>query len=218
MGSVDLLRQMLGFIGKGAINGQEIRDEILRILHGHHIGEDNSHFYEQWHQKLHNNTTPDDIVICEAVLEYLRTQRMDLYWATLQKGGVTKERLLSFERKIVAEPFYAPQLIPDLENFLKTLKRAHSSTDLKVMAEHALPRLGGGLVGELEQILGNLADSNIVSQMEKVTGFRWRLQPLCAGATDLQAYKDFVFLDIALEHYQRQLIEKAIHIDIGLKG
>ncbi len=30
------------------------------------IGESNAHFIEQWHQKLHNNTTPDDVPICEA--------------------------------------------------------------------------------------------------------------------------------------------------------
>ena len=25
---------------------------------------------EQWHQKLHNNTTPEDITICEAVINF----------------------------------------------------------------------------------------------------------------------------------------------------
>lgn len=26
------------------------------------------HFLEQWHQKLHTNTTPEDVAICEAYL------------------------------------------------------------------------------------------------------------------------------------------------------
>jgi hypothetical protein len=40
---------------------------------------------EEWHQKLHNNTSPDDVVICEALLAYLRSG-LDIkaYWATLQ--------------------------------------------------------------------------------------------------------------------------------------
>ena len=39
---------------------------------------------EQWHQKLHNNTSPDDVVICEALLAYIAAG-LDIaaYWATL---------------------------------------------------------------------------------------------------------------------------------------
>ena len=40
---------------------------------------------EEWHQKLHNNTSPDDIIICQALIEYLKAD-LDLsaYWKTLQ--------------------------------------------------------------------------------------------------------------------------------------
>jgi len=216
MGSADLLRQMLGFIGKGGISGQEIRDGILHIMHRHHIPEKNDHFYEQWHQKLHNNTTPDDVVICEAVLEFLKSNNLSKYWETLKKGGVTKERLASFERKIIAEPFYAPQLIPDLENYLKILNKVHSSTDLITMAESAKPRLGS-LSNELKNIEDNLNNPNTIMQMDYVTTFRAKLHDLYNKTTDLNAYRDLVFLDIALEHYMRQLVEKVIHLDIGLR-
>lgn len=77
-------------------------------MHRHNIGENNSHFYEQWHQKLHNNTTPDDIGICLATIAYLESNNMSRYWEVLGQHGITRERLASFERKIVAEPFYAP--------------------------------------------------------------------------------------------------------------
>jgi hypothetical protein len=30
-------------------------------------------FLEQWHQKLHQNTTPEDVTICEAYLAYLHS-------------------------------------------------------------------------------------------------------------------------------------------------
>jgi hypothetical protein len=26
---------------------------------------------QEWHQKLHNNTTPDDVIICEGLLAYM---------------------------------------------------------------------------------------------------------------------------------------------------
>lgn len=40
---------------------------------------------EQWHQKLHNNTSPDDVVICEALLAYIDAGLdISAYWATLQ--------------------------------------------------------------------------------------------------------------------------------------
>jgi alpha-glucan,water dikinase len=45
-------------------------------MHKHHISEKSGHFYEQWHQKLHNNTTPDDIGICEALLGFLKTNKI----------------------------------------------------------------------------------------------------------------------------------------------
>ncbi len=215
MGSADLLRYMIGSIGKGGINGQQIRDEILNILHRHNISENNSHFYEQWHQKLHNNTTPDDIVICEAVLAYLKSNKMSQYWDTLKRGGVTRERLMSFERKVAAEPFYAPQLIPDLENFLTILKKVHSSTDLIIMAHYAMSRLGPGLSGEIRKILGNLGKCSPTAELEGVTAFRGKLHDLYANTGDVNAYKDLIFLDIALEHYARQLIERVIHIDLG---
>lgn len=40
---------------------------------------------EEWHQKLHNNTSPDDVIICQALLAYLE-QDLDIscYWQTLQ--------------------------------------------------------------------------------------------------------------------------------------
>ena len=39
---------------------------------------------EQWHQKLHNNTSPDDVAICEALLAYLAAGLdVSAYWDTL---------------------------------------------------------------------------------------------------------------------------------------
>jgi len=49
---------------------------------------------EQWHQKLHNNTTPADIGICRAIIAYLRGGGdMGSYWRVLGEHGITKAAL-----------------------------------------------------------------------------------------------------------------------------
>lgn len=43
---------------------------------------------EEWHQKLHNNTTPDDIPICEAYLAFLESSgNVGAYWRVLSDAG-----------------------------------------------------------------------------------------------------------------------------------
>ena len=40
---------------------------------------------EEWHQKLHNNTSPDDVIICQALMAYLEHDLdISFYWQTLQ--------------------------------------------------------------------------------------------------------------------------------------
>jgi alpha-glucan,water dikinase len=95
-------------MGKGGDHGQRIRDEILRIMHRNAIKKTYGTFYEQWHQKLHNNTTPDDIGICEAVIAFNETNDMSRYWQVLTDHGITRERLESFDRNITQEPVYEP--------------------------------------------------------------------------------------------------------------
>ena len=56
-------------------DGQRVRDEILHIMHRNHLKEMSGRFVEEWHQKLHNNTTPDDIVICAGLPRFPQGQR-----------------------------------------------------------------------------------------------------------------------------------------------
>ncbi len=65
------VRSMLTTVGRGG-DGQRIRDEILHIMHRNNIKEVKGTWMEEWHQKLHNNTTPDDVPICQAYLAFLR--------------------------------------------------------------------------------------------------------------------------------------------------
>ena len=40
---------------------------------------------EEWHQKLHHNTSPDDVIICQALLDYIDSGLdISTYWATLK--------------------------------------------------------------------------------------------------------------------------------------
>ena len=68
------VRLMLTTLGRGG-DGQRVRDEILHIMHRNHIKEASGTFMEEWHQKLHNNTTPDDVVICDGLSRVPEEQR-----------------------------------------------------------------------------------------------------------------------------------------------
>lgn len=43
---------------------------------------------QDWHQKLHNNTTPDDVAICEAYIAFLENNGDNgIYWKILSDAG-----------------------------------------------------------------------------------------------------------------------------------
>ncbi len=65
-----------------------MRDEILNIMHRNNIGEKRGTWMEDWHQKLHNNTTPDDVAICEAYIAFLEAGGDNgAYWRVLSDAG-----------------------------------------------------------------------------------------------------------------------------------
>ena len=212
----DLIRLMVTCVGRGG-EGQRIRDEILQIMHRHHIKEVAGRFLEEWHQKLHNNATPDDIVICEAYLAFLRSDgNLDLFYETLLEGGVTKERLASFERPIRTAPDFLPHLkdglIHDFENYLRLLKSVHSATDLESAARGGGPLLDGTARDALGFVCHRFGDPS-VSTTElagKITQVRQQLYSRLDAATQDRA-RDLVHLDLALEEGLRVVIERAIH-------
>lgn len=108
---------------------------------------------------MHNNTTPDDIPICEALLAYLRSGgNMSKYWEVLTAAKITKERLASYERKITTEPWYKPESTGDFENYLGILKRMHSSDDMNLLIGEARQHVGGdthNLMNELQKNFGD---------------------------------------------------------------
>jgi hypothetical protein len=58
-------------------------------------------FLEQWHQKLHTNTTPADITICEAYLDFLHSGDGGQFWHSLwERGGLSRDALASMDHPI----------------------------------------------------------------------------------------------------------------------
>lgn len=205
--SRELLRLMLTTMGHGT-DGQRVRDEILEIMHRHRIKEVTGHFMEEWHQKLHNNTTYDDVVICEGYLAFLRSDGdQELFYDYLAAHGVTRERLEGYERPIVTPPdFHAglkDALLHDFGRYLVTLKRVHQGTDLGVAFERASGQLPQELRQKLELLLDSGTKEPLASCRRLVTA-RHGLRPMLdtgAGARDL------LFLDLALDERLRLIVE-----------
>jgi alpha-glucan,water dikinase len=210
-----LARLCLTTVGRGG-EGQRIRDEILNIMHRHHVKEVSGHFLEEWHQKLHNNTTPDDVVICQAYIEFLSSNgNQDRFYQVLQEGGVTRERLESFERPIRSTPQFIPHLkdglLHDFWNFLRILKVSHSGTDLETAVNAARGQLDADMQGLLGWIWEKRNDPNIspVEMVGKITDARRRLSNQFNQSGGL---RELLYLDLALEQLLRGIIERNIHL------
>ncbi|CAI0405840.1 unnamed protein product [Linum tenue] len=224
---VRLIMSCVGRGGKGDV-GQRIRDEILTIQRNN---ECKTGMMEEWHQKLHNNSSPDDIIICEALLNYVTSGfRTDVYWQTLNANGLTKEKLASYDRPITSEPRFRSDakdgLIRDLTMYLKTLKAVHSGADLESAIESCLGPLSnghyrgspdriasiGGLTPKLQDSLNfvrsHVADQNIAPLMEKLLESRIELRPFLL--TSHGKAKDTIFLDLALDSTVRTTLERAL--------
>ena len=66
------------------------------------------HFIEQWHQKLHTNTTPEDITICEAYLAFLHSGYDGDFWRVLwDNGNITRDMLATMDHPITGKPMLA---------------------------------------------------------------------------------------------------------------
>ncbi len=217
------VRLMLSTLGRGG-EGQKVRDEILHIMHRNHLKEVHGHFMEEWHQKLHNNTTPDDIVICEAYLAFLHSNG-DLahFYDTLSRGGVSRERLQGFERPIRTDPEFYPDkrdaLCHDFEHFLRILKSVHSGTDLDTAADAAR----GILDAEQNATLNSLYDQRhhgaaLRDQAETITALREGLQARMPQQRDAHAAREMLYLDLALEQLLRAALEQAHPDDSNLTG
>lgn len=212
-----LARMCMAFLSRGGGMAEQIRLQILDAMRRHGIREGHrpgieDRFLEQWHQKLHQNSTPDDIVICQAYLHFLHTGREGDFWQALWDGGrLSRERLASMHNPITSAPLHLPQLIPDMQRYLWTLKTVHAGADLHFMIESAkwaLEKAGDHeAIGWLHEIGKNFGAWWIPG---KIAQARARLvQPL---RHVFSAERDVLLLDAALEAAFKTAVER---IDLG---
>ncbi|RDY04427.1 Alpha-glucan water dikinase 2, partial [Mucuna pruriens] len=185
----EIVRLIMMCVGPGGQGdaGQRIRDEILLIQRNNDC---KTGMMEEWHQKLHNNSSPDDVIICEALLSYARCGfRIDVYWKTLNANGLTREKLASYDRPIVSEPHFRTdmrdRLIHDLTAYLKILKAVYTGVDL-----------------------GHAIDVCLGSSFKKLLESRIELRPVLL--TSHRRLKDLLFLDISLDSAVRTTVEKGL--------
>ncbi|XWS34753.1 hypothetical protein CRYUN_Cryun21dG0064500 [Craigia yunnanensis] len=224
----ELLRMIMSTVGRGGEGdvGQRIRDEILVIQRNNDC---KGAMMEEWHQKLHNNTSPDDVVICQALIDYIKSDfDISVYWKTLNENGITKERLLSYDRAIHSEPSFRrdqkDSLLRDLGHYMRTLKAVHSGADLESAISNCMgystegegfmvgvqinpvAGLPSGFPELLRFVLRHVEDRNVEALLEGLLEARQELRPLLLKSSD--RLKDLLFLDIALDSTVRTAIER----------
>lgn len=229
-GDREITRIILSAVGRGGQGdvGQRIRDEILVLQRKNDC---KGSMMEEWHQKLHNNTSPDDVVICQALLDYIRSDLdINAYWKTLNDNGVTKERLKSYDRAITSEPRFRHDqkegLTRDLTHYLKTLKAVHSGADLESAIAtcmgyssqgegfmggvkiHPISGLSSELPSLLAFVLDHVEDKEVTSLLEALLESRRELQP--SLRKDHDRLRDIIFLDLALDSTVRTAVERGL--------
>lgn len=201
-------RLTLAGLPRGGGNGDDIRMGILNIMRANGIREGHrpgiqDHFLEQWHQKLHTNTTPEDVTICEAYLAFLHSGSMDSFWhVAWERGRITPESLASMDHPITAHPVHLPHLIGPFEHYLWILKTTHSGADLDVMMEMARGHMDGDLAWVISDILAHRMDWWVPG---KIVEARHRLKQYWQREG---APRDVLLLDIALDSFFRLRIEQ----------
>ncbi|HLP75643.1 MAG TPA: PEP/pyruvate-binding domain-containing protein, partial [Candidatus Paceibacterota bacterium] len=139
---------------------------------------------------------------------------LDRYYQTLQAGGVTRERLQSFDRPIRSTPDFIShlkdRLIYDFQNFLKILKAVHAGTDLETAINTARDQLDGDTQGLLWNVWNHRNDSadGLVPLVEQITNARHRLSDRLNNARGL---RELLYLDLALEQLVRVAVERNLH-------
>nr|CAB3503384.1 unnamed protein product [Digitaria exilis] len=225
----EILRMIMAAVGRGGEGdvGQRIRDEILVIQRNNDC---KGGMMEEWHQKLHNNTSPDDVVICQALIDYIKSDfDISVYWDTLNKNGITKERLLSYDRAIHSEPNFRSEqkegLLNDLGNYMRSLKAVHSGADLESAIAtcmgyksegegfmvgvqiNPVKGLPSGFPELLQFVLDHVEDKSTEPLLEGLLEARVELRPLLLDSPERR--KDLIFLDIALDSTFRTAIERS---------
>ena len=214
-------RLVMAGLPRGGGDGDAIRMGILNIMRengikeGHRPGIEDR-FIAQWHQKLHSNTTADDVAICEAYLHFLHTGQWDDFWAHLWGAhGLSREDLAAMrvgwrnEEGITGPAQHLPHLAPAFEGLLHILRVTHQGADLDHCLGNARGRLSGELQWALDDLLRNRDEWWVPGKLAEIRG---QLAPQLAPGVDGGADRDVLLLDVALESFLRTRVEA---LDLG---
>jgi len=214
-----LLRLAVKAVPRGSSGGGDaIRHGILNIMRNHGIKEGHRpgiecKFIEQWHQKLHTNSAPDDIAICEGYLAYLSSGSVDeMYRVMWECGKLTREDLgkmcqMGFKdhtksggRGLNFTPVHLPHMYDDVKNFLGLLKHVHGGSDLFSLCEACKGQYPDH---ESECLAFDIFHSrDDPFSIGKILDLRRRLEPVCWK-------RDVLMLDVAMEEQLRSLAERS---------
>ncbi|CAK8996510.1 unnamed protein product [Durusdinium trenchii] len=223
-----LLRLAVKAVPRGSSGGGDaIRHGILNIMRTHGIKEGHRpgiecKFIEQWHQKLHTNSAPDDIAICEGYLAYLSSGNVDeMYRVMWECGKLTREDLgkmcqMGFKdhtksggRGLNFTPVHLPHMYNDVKSFLGLLKHVHGGSDLFSLCEACKGQYPDH---ESECLAFDIFHSrDDPFSMGKILDLRRRLEPLCWK-------RDILMLDVAMEEQLRSLAERSNVAEIPRDG
>lgn len=211
-----LARLAMSCVGRGGSGdlGQRIRDDILVILR-HHRDWKHGSMMEQWHQKLHNNTSPDDVVICDALIAFWNANGdMGAYWHVINSNGLSRERLASYEQPITAEPDHPGHLkgtmLHELGRYGHLLRQVHLGTDLNSIVHRCQGFMDGGVRDQVNGFMfARSSGASIIDILRSVSHARKGVSNQAVFAEHLsdEQRRDLIFLDLAIESEARRLLE-----------
>lgn len=211
-----LARLVMSCVGRGGSGdlGQRIRDDILVILR-HHRDWKHGSMMEQWHQKLHNNTSPDDVIICDALIAFWNANGdMGAYWHVIYSNGLNKERMAAYEQPITAEPDHPSHLkgtmLHELGRYGDLLRQVHLGTDLNSIVHRCQGFLDGGVRDQVNGFMhARSSGSTITDILRSVAHARKGVANQVTFSDHLsdEQRRDMIFLDLAIESESRRLLE-----------
>lgn len=211
-----LARLAMSCVGRGGSGdlGQRIRDDILVILR-HHRGWKHGSMMEQWHQKLHNNTSPDDVIICDALMAFWRGNGdMSAYWNVINSNGLTKERMASYEQAITVEPDFPGHIkdtmLHELGRYGDLLRQVHLGTDLNSIVGRCHGFMDGNARQHVDGFMyARSSGASMTDVLRAVAHARNSVfsQAVFSSSLSDEQRRDLIFLDLAIESEARRQLE-----------